>query len=128
MKRIKSIAHGMAITFLLIIISGEAKSQKTTEVYIPIGESPGVSGKMTIIGKVEQIRNKDHSITVSLSDNSKLMCKMDKDTPVYLDKSTLKQSNTSGDWGYIKPGMLIEAKYKDRTKTGPIEWIKVQMK
>jgi hypothetical protein len=116
------------ILLLLSVVNHEALSQKLTEVFIPLGKSPGVSGKMTTVGKVEDIRRGSYAMTITQSDKSNATIKAETSTVIYLDRSNLTQPSTTGKWEDIRPGLMIEAKYKDESKRGPIEWIKVQMK
>lgn len=39
-------------------------AQQTTEQYVPIGQSPGVSGKYSYIGKIVEVDQVAHTITV----------------------------------------------------------------
>ena len=129
MKRIevKLRSFYLFIPLLLVLLCHEARSQKMTEVFIPIGESPGVSGKTTKMGKVESVKTQDYSVTMTLADQTKATIKIEKSTAIYLDKSILKQPNSQGKWEDIKPGLLMEAKYSDIDKS-TCEWIKVQVK
>ena len=129
MKRIevKLRSFYLIIPLLLVLLCHEARSQKTTEVFIPIGKSPGVSGKTTKMGKVESVKTQDYSVTMTLEDHTQATIKIEKSTAIYLDKSILKQPNAQGKWEDIKPGLLMEAKYSDINKNA-CEWIKVQVK
>jgi hypothetical protein len=111
-----------------LAVSHQAISQKTTEVFIPLGKSPGVSGKMTIIGKVESIKPGTHSITVRQDDNTRTIIEIDKNTPIYLDKSDIGETNSSGRWEDIQPGRVIEVKYRGAIQQGALDWIKIQVK
>src|ERR1700704_4209040 len=117
----------LIFSLLLLLLCYEARSQKTTEVFIPIGKSPGASGKTTKMGKVESVRTQDYSVTMMLDDQTKATIKIEKSTAIYLDKSIQKQPNTRGKWEDIKPGLLMEAKYSEINKS-TCEWIKVQVK
>ena len=44
--------------------------QKATEVFIPVGQSPGLSGKYTSIGKITAIDGANQIITVADSSGS----------------------------------------------------------
>ena len=47
-----------------------ALGQKSTEMFIPLGQSPGLSGNLTVIGKIEMINVSGQSITVVVSSES----------------------------------------------------------
>ncbi len=118
-------------SIILVLIfcwaSFEAYTQATTEIYIPIGQSPGVSGKYSIIGKIEAINLNDSTVTIIQDAGSKVNVKITPGCTIYLDKNKLKMSNKKGYCANIKPGMRTEAKYKDNKPGNKLEWIKVQL-
>jgi hypothetical protein len=102
-------------------------AQKKTEIYIPVGKSPGISGKLTTIGKVQAVNLKDSTITIAQDSGNKTI-RIVSDTEIYLDKSRLKLTNQRGSLSDIKKGQSVEAKYKDNNPgRGLIEWIKIQL-
>ena len=127
-NKVKIKSFHLILPLLLLLLCNEARAQKMTEVFIPIGKSPGASGKTTKMGKVESVRTQDYSVTMTLGDQTKATIKVEKNTAIYLDKTSLKQPNTTGKWEDIKPGLVMEAKYSDINKGGACEWIKVQVK
>src|SRR6266850_5041586 len=116
-NKVKIKSFHLILPLLLLLLCNEARAQKMTEVFIPIGKSPGASGKTTKIGKVESVKAKDYSITMTLDDQTKATIKIEKSTAIYLDKSIQKQRNTRGKWEDIKPGLLMEANYSDINKS-----------
>jgi hypothetical protein len=116
----------MSLTAILWWAVCSVYAQKETEIFIPVGKSPGVSGKTSIMGRVEKVNLADSTITLNQDAGSKII-KVTMDTKVYLDRSKLKLTNTKGSCTDIKPGMMIEAKYLDNKSGGPIEWVKVQL-
>jgi hypothetical protein len=121
-KHIKSIL----LIFLFYWASSQVCAQTMTEIYIPIGQSPGVSGKYSIVGKIEAVNLKDSTATIMDGAGTKTIIKMTAGCAVYLDKSKLKLRNKKGYFIDIKPGMAAEAKYKDNKPGNKIEWLKVQ--
>ncbi|MFI5404002.1 MAG: hypothetical protein ACHQ1G_13770 [Planctomycetota bacterium] len=119
----------MRRTLLLLVALGvlaapRAQGQKATERFIPIGKSPGLSGKRTYMGKIgtvdadgRTIGGKTWSATVT-----------DR-TRIWLDRTKLGLSNTKGTVKDLKPGAVIEVKYEGREKktSGPAEWIKIEV-
>ena len=55
------------ISLIGILLASQAAgfAQKTTELYIPFGQSPGLSGKHTLIGKIVQVNALNNSITMA---------------------------------------------------------------
>ena len=106
--------------------SYELQAQKSTEIYIPLGKSPGVSGKYCVMGRVDAVNAVNSTITVKLGAAIKA-CTITTATAIYLDKSKLKLSNKKGVFADIKPGLMVEVKYKDNKPDSFVEWIKVQL-
>ena len=101
-------------------------AQKETEVFIPIGQSPGVSGKHSLMGKVESVSINDSTMSIRQETGIKTL-KMTEQTKIYLDKSKLNQQNKKGTYADLKPGMTTEVKYVDNKPGNPIDWIKVKI-
>ncbi len=127
MRTIKTILKNSTawlLTIVLCAVSFCLHAQKETEVFIPIGKSPGVSGKYSMICKVETIKVSD-SIMAIRQESGNMNLKMTEQTKIYLDKSKLKLQNEKGTWSDIKPGMTMEVKYVDNKPGNPVDWIKV---
>jgi hypothetical protein len=103
--------------------------QKATEIFIPVGQSPGLSGKYTSIGKITAIDTLNQIITVTDSSETYTV-KITRRTKIWLDKSKLKLTNQKGAFTDLKKNLLAEIKYENnqRQDKGPAEWIKVQIK
>ena len=57
-----------AIIIITIIIFGLlplALAEKTTELYLPIGKSPGLSDKISLIGTIAEVNSQDQTLTVT---------------------------------------------------------------
>ena len=111
---------------ILCAVSFCLHAQKETEVFIPIGKSPGVSGKYSMICKVEMVKTKDSVMTIN-QESGVMNLNLTEQTKVYLDKSKLKLQNTKGTLADIKPGRTMEVKYVDNKPNNPVDWIKVQI-
>jgi len=100
--------------------------QRSTEQYIPMGKSPGVTRKYSMMGEIEKYDASSNSLTV-VSPSGKTTIKLTDQTRIYLDRSKLRQRNTRGNFSDLKKGRYIEVKYKDpQNKTG-CDWIKIEM-
>jgi len=116
----------IVLSIILCWVSYDIYAQKETEVFIPVGMSPGVSGKYSVIGRVESVNWSDSSVTISQEGGLKNV-KITRDTKIYLDRSKLKLTNRKCSMSDCKPGRLVEAKYKDNKPGSSIEWLKVQL-
>jgi len=119
----------MKVFTLMILLGGiqHTYGQKATEIFIPVGESPGLSGKYTIIGTVDSVKSQERSFVVSDSTGSYSM-KITDTTQVWLDRSKLQLRNKKGSIEDIEPGLLVEVKYIGNKSDGLLEWVKVQLK
>lgn len=126
MKHLLKNKKGSLLMVILCAVSFCLHAQKETELFIPIGESPGVSGKYSVMGKVEMVKSGDSTITIRQATGVKSM-RMAGDTKIYLDKSKLKLQNKKGTWADIKPGMTAEVKYIDNKAGRKVDWIKLRI-
>lgn len=88
-----------------------ALGQKSTEMFIPLGQSPGLSGNLTVIGKIETINVAGQSITVVGSSES-WRATITNRTRIWIDKSSLQSTNQAGTFADLKEGLLVEVKYE----------------
>jgi hypothetical protein len=118
----------IGVTIALLIGVPCAYGQKATEIFIPLGKSPGLSGKYTTIGKIDTVNAQDQAITMTDSSGSYTI-KITERTQIWLDNSKLKSTNRKGTFADLRKGLLAEVKYEDnaRRDKGVAEWIKIQM-
>jgi len=116
----------VAITVGLLGILSHAIAEKTTELYIPLGQSPGVSAKLTVIGKIEQVDSQNGALTLSDASGS-YDVRVTNQTMIFLDKSGLNQKNAYGTLADCKNGMTAEVRFENDDRGRPAEWIKLQV-
>lgn len=118
----------IAATLLVALLASFsfAHGQKQTERYIPLGQSPGVSGKSTRIGTIEATDPKARTVTLALADRRHTVAVTER-TRIWLDRSRLKQTALSGSYGDLRPGRRVEVKYEDPQRARIAEWIKVEI-
>ena len=114
-----------AIICVLIIGPFSARAEKAAELYIPIGQSPGLSGKYTVMGKIDQVNAKNQTIKMSGPSGS-YSVKWTRDTFIYLDRSKAGLPNIYGTLSDCGAGDTVEVKFVDNSRSKPIEWIKVE--
>jgi hypothetical protein len=119
---------GIGVTLALLFGVPDANAQKATEIFIPLGKSPGLSGKYTTIGKIDAINAPDKTITMTDSLGSYTI-KVTERTKIWLDNSQLKSTNQKGSFADLREGLLAEVKHEDaaRKDKGAAEWIKIQI-
>jgi hypothetical protein len=115
----------IAILMWLLGTGSSAYSQKLTEMYIPIGKCPGLSGKYTLLGKIQAFDGQKKTLTVVCTDGSYTV-KITDQTNIWLDRSKLKLTNQVGAFTDCQKGRSVEVKcVNNQRKDGTAEWIKV---
>lgn len=119
---------GLFVAITVLWGSLYAHGQKMTEIFIPIGQSPGLSGTYSIIGKIDEINAQDQTIVI-VDSSGRYSAKITSRTRIWLDRSTLGLTNQEGEFRDLRKGLTVEIKYEDpeRKDGGDAEWIKVQM-
>ncbi len=114
-----------AIICVLIIGAFAVRAEKSTELYIPIGQSPGLSGAYTVMGKIDLVNSQKQSIKMSGPSGSYTV-KLTQHTFIYLDRSKARLPNIYGTLVDCSAGDTVEVKFEGNSRSKPIEWIKVQ--
>jgi hypothetical protein len=109
---------------VLLVTLGHA--QEATEVFIPIGQSPGVSRIKSVIGTIVSC-DWASGIVVS-TENEQQTATLTDETKVYLDRSAAKKSGTECSRSDCQKGRRVEVKYvyEGETRSARAEWIKIQ--
>ena len=117
-----------ACAFVIALLWGTsfAHGQKSTERYIPIGRSPGISGKYTSLGLLTDVNAQTRTITIADSAGPKTVQITDT-TRIWLDRSKLRKSNLSGRFTDLVKGRRVEAKYEYPDRRNVAEWVKVEI-
>jgi hypothetical protein len=100
-------------------------AEKSTELYIPIGQSPGLSGKYTVMGQIDQVNSQNRTLKMSGASGTYTVS-LTPHTVIYLDRSRAGLANTYGKLTDCLAGDKVEVKFKDNSPSKPVEWIKVQ--
>ncbi len=106
-----------------------ASAHEMTERYIPVGQSPGLSGKYTVIGKIQTINVRDQTVAI-VGTTGSWSAKVTEKTKIWLDRSKLRLTNLKGTFSDLRPGATVEVKPEGHLRgvfSGPAEWIKVQI-
>jgi hypothetical protein len=111
------LAHGAAIA---------AAQGRLTEQFIPIGRSPGLSYKVTVIGEIQSRDGDKRTITVAGPSGPRSAQITDR-TRIWLDRSSMKASNVEGTFDDLKVGRRVECKFEEAERAKALEWIKVEV-
>lgn len=102
-----------------------AHGQEATERYIPLGQSPGVSGKLTSIGEIVEVAARARTVTITEPSGRHTLKVTDK-TRIWIDRSRLKRTSLTGTFGDLQKGRLVEVKYEDPASREVADWVKVE--
>lgn len=116
----------MAIIACWICAAGETLAQQQTEIYIPIGESPGVSGSYSDVGRIVGFDENSRMLTLAHGNGTRPV-HITGDTDIWLDRSAARQRNITGGVSDLVPGRRAEVKYTDATGRQSAAWVKVEV-
>lgn len=116
-------ALGLLLTAGLMV---PAHGQKATEIFIPIGQSPGVSMKTSVIGTIQSFDAATRIIIVQSPDGEH-RATITETTKIWLDNSRLGKTNVAASQSDCTPGRRCEIKYvyDGGARTEMAEWIKL---
>jgi hypothetical protein len=116
---------------LLALPTSALFAQYTTEEFVPIGASPGVSNIYSIIGRIATVNQENRRLTVNDSSGVTYLVTIPKEATVWLDRSKAKGKNAVGSPADLQPGRTVEVKYKGDPATRgtslTADWIKVEV-
>ncbi len=99
-------------------------AQQTTEQYIPIGQSPGVSGTQSYIGRVIAVDSGRQTISVDDRRGVHLI-KVVETTSIWFDRSKANLQNRVASYDDCKVGARVEVMYEAGDET-TASWIKIE--
>lgn len=101
-------------------------AQQATERFIPLGQSPGISGKTAMMGTV--VGYSAGMLTLSApAYPTPQQVRVTPTTQIWLDRSPLRQSNLAGSPSDLVAGRRIEIRFADAATRQAASWIKVEM-
>jgi hypothetical protein len=103
-----------------------ASAQEATEIFIPLGQSPGVSNKTSVIGPIESVDERSRTCSITASTGA-VTFKVTDRTRIWRDRTLLKQRNEVGTFGDLRKGRKVEVKLEPGEGQRPADWIKVQI-
>ncbi len=116
----------LAIVVMALGGTLEASGQQATEMFIPIGQSPGLSNKSSLIGTLESVDPGKRMVTIASPSGAQTVGITDR-TLIWLDRSQQKQPNQDGAIGDLQKGRKVEVKVRKGEPKAVAEWIKVQV-
>jgi hypothetical protein len=113
-------------TVLCVAASG-AQAQRETEMFVPIGQSPGLSGKHTLLGAITAIDGAQRVLSVKDAAGAEVKVQTVAITRQWLDRSALMQPNRKANANDYRVGMTVEVKLRNNDRAlGMAEWVKLK--
>ena len=118
---------GAAFALVSALLSGAsgAHAQKATERFIPLGQSPGVSGKLTTIGTIVAVDPDARRISVE-GPTGRVTVAIQDSTSIWIDRHAQSLPTASGSFAQCHEGRLAEVKYADPDTRQVAEWVKLR--
>ena len=118
----------ISIVLLLAGLAGAplARGQEATERYIPIGQSPGLSRQYNYMGPIDAVDVENRTLTIAGPSGARVV-KLTQRTRIWLDRSMLESTSSSGSFEDCLLGRTVEVKYEDPSRRELADWIKVQI-
>lgn len=107
-----------------LLAATAAVGQMMTERYVPIGESPGVSGKLSTIGTIVEVDREDHTMTVDGERGRRTYRIMDT-THIWLDRSSWQLTNVTGSYRDCVEGRRVEV-LRRQDDEAVADWVKIE--
>jgi hypothetical protein len=122
---VRSFWSAAGLALVVLCAGSTAHGQKSTEQYIPIGMSPGVSQKYASLGVIDTVSARLRTATIAEPAARRTVRITDK-THIWLDRSKLKLPNLRGRFEDLQKGRRVEVKYLDAERQ-VADWVKVEM-
>jgi hypothetical protein len=102
-----------------------AAAQRATERFIPLGQSPGVSGRLSAIGTIVAVDAERRRIQLA-GPTGPLSVRLLDTTSIWIDRHELGLGAAAGSFEDCQEGRVAEVKYADPDTRQLAEWIKLQ--
>lgn len=102
-----------------------AHGQEATERFVPIGQSPGESGKTTTLGNVQSVNAQARSMSVVAAGGGVVSIAWAERTLIWIDRSAQQLSVLNGTAADLQPGRRVEFR-PEKANPGLAKWIKVE--
>jgi hypothetical protein len=123
MKKLTTLA---ALILAALAGTNAAHAQRATERYIPIGSSPGVSGKLSVIGTVEEMKAAEKWMRIQSADKTYTITCNDE-TIYWLDRTSVRMTNLVGSIGDCMYGRRVEVRFVNDDHAACVAaWVKIE--
>lgn len=119
-------AARVAVVIAAFCAMSHAHAQRATERYIPLGQSPGVSQKLTLVGQIAQVDASSRTLTI-LEPAGRRAVQITDRTRIWLDRTRLKLPNQTGSFADLQKGRVVEVKLQGPERRPVADWVKVEI-
>lgn len=118
---------GLAGALAVALVAGAsvAFAQRATERFIPLGQSPGVSGTLTSIGTIVAVDREARRISLE-GPAGRVTVALRDSTSIWIDRHERGLGATTGAFADCQEGRTAEVKYADPDTRGVAEWVKLR--
>jgi hypothetical protein len=116
---------GVVLVAVLVCSGSFAHGQRATERFIPLGRSPGVSGKLTTIGTIVSVDPARRRLRIAGSAGPLEVALRDS-TRIWIDRHERGLPTLSGTLEDCREGTTAEVKYADPETRQVAEWVKLR--
>ena len=113
-----------SLLFCALIGSSVSYGHQYTEQFIPIGQSPGISNKLSYIGNIIEIDRAANTLVIKSNRGTKTI-RVISSTRFWIDRSKIKQPSLAASYNDCTMGSRVEVKY-DRKDKSIADWIKIE--
>jgi len=114
-----------ALVSALLACASVASAQRATERFIPLGQSPGVSGKLTSIGTIVAVDPAARRISVE-GPSGRVTVALQDSTSIWIDRHESGLGAATGSFADCHEGRMAEVKYADPDTRQVAEWVKLR--
>ena len=101
-----------------------ADAQRATERFIPLGRSPGASGRLTVIGTIVAVATEPRRIQLR-EPAGVVSITLQETTSIWIDRHELGLGTVAGSLEDCQTGRTAEVKYADPESRQLAEWVKL---
>jgi len=115
----------VALSAVLLAGASAADAQRATERFIPLGQSPGVSGRLSTIATIVAVDAEQRRIQLA-GPAGPISVTLRDTTSIWIDRHELGLVAAAGAFEDCQQGRVAEVKYADPDTRQVAEWIKLQ--
>lgn len=107
-----------------LLAPGLVTGHPATERFIPIGQSPGLSGSGTYIGRIKAVDESTHTLTVESPEGERQTIVVTPRSDMWLDRASRGRPSADASFEDCRRGRRIEARLYEGSREA--DWIKIE--